>query len=749
MNNRKLRVGFVSNNPVGGKTGLGRNMKALLPLLHKSEKYEIFLLSQGMQDGDINFQKLPFKCEGVFKNYDQNRMNNPNEEGYRRWVYYGNAAIESFVINNKLDCLILSDDQWAYSNEAYLNTDWFKYMENNVLPIITADSLPLLPQIKEWAEKCKNMRFWTKFPLRVLNEENKDKYKNCDVIYGALHSKDFYPLQKNEKLELRRKFGIADDEKIIMYLGRNQLRKIYGSHIEGLARFKREYPDKKVKLFFHCSWAEAGGWPLNQIREQNGLKKEDILTTYYCRHCGDWNIQPYDGEDLDCQCCKAQKSRITAGINSTINEKDLNKIYNIADGSASIFTSGSFEFTNPESMLAGIPLAVPNYVCGEDFLSSGFVYEIAGTFTFEHNTGFKKFVPNISSVCDFFNYIHDMPDETRDYIKDCGRAWAIENFEAENVVKKYKEFFDSRELVDWDKFIEKKKEIKPINAPVQDHPNDIEFIKGAYKSILNMDVKDDDSGLLYWTEFLKQPKDKNQLKNELVQTFRSEGFKHNQKIQSPIPFESLLLNNGKKHFLLVCKESAGDILNATALLESLRESYNKEQWNIYFACEPQFAELLDCNPYIDKVLPYFPFMESEIQCTGQGNNKGFFDAYCFLTVNTQRHLSYLTNSNIGLVIDNKDSKTLKDCKFRWENSHFDTPFMSPSIPSFAKPLPETLDTGKKAKVINGSWMGWEGIITNHYICGDDCSGYYGQHKYQIKKSNGETFSILVADCELI
>jgi len=648
-NSKKLRVGIVSNCPVGGKTGLARNMKEITKLLYKSGKYELFFLAQQMQDNDPHFKMLPFKCEGVFKNFDQQRFQ--QDPGYQRYVSYGNSAVETFVIDNKLDCLICSDDAWAYDTATYINSDWYKHLKKNFLPIITADSEPLLSQIVEWAEKCENMRFWSSFAPRILKNKDLEKYKHCDIIYGAMNIDAFKPLPEEERKLWRKKFNIKDDEKIIIYLGRNQLRKIFASHIEGLALFKKKYPDKKIRLLFHCSWAEPGGWPLNQIREQNGLNKEDILTTYYCAKCTDWCVQPYEGEDLECPVCK-QKSKKTAGVGSTITEEDLNKIYNIADGSASIFTSGAFEFTNAESMLAGVPLAVPNYVCGEDFLASGVVYEIKGNYTWEHGTGFRKFVPDINSVSDFFNYICNLTDREKQKISIKGRKFAIDNFDAKNVVKKYEKFLDNCKPIDWDAYHAKKKELKNVQAQVEDKQTDEEFILECYTKILNNpEVKDNDpNGYNHWLNFLKQPKDKRQLKNEMVNIFRGAALQHNQKVQPPTTLEDLLIKNNKKQLLLVCPESAGDLFYISSILDSLRQSYNKKDWNIYLACKRDFFDLFDLNPNIDKILEYHSIMESEISMTGMGENKGIFDAFVHATVQSQRVLNYLTNNNINIKL---------------------------------------------------------------------------------------------------
>ncbi len=76
-------------------------------------------------------------------------------------------------------------------------------------------------------------------------------------------------------------------------------------------------------------------------------------------------------------------------------------------------------------------------------------------------------------------------------------------------------------------------------------------------------------------------------------------------------------------------------------------------------------------------------------------------------------------------------------------------FVSPPMPDWAEKLPTTLDIGKRVEVVKGSWTGWKGTVRNHYICGDDCSGTWGQAKYEIEKDNGERFSYIVRDCRML
>jgi hypothetical protein len=164
--NRKLRVGIITSNPLV-KTGFSHNAKNILPLLYQSNKYEIFLLAQSSPPNDPNFQRMPWKTQGVFVNFDQQKFN--QDPGYQRFVAYGNTAVESFVLENRLDVCFHIEDIWSSSSEAYLNTDWFKHIKDNFVQWSTADSEPILPNFKEWAEKCPNVWFWSSFGYRWFN----------------------------------------------------------------------------------------------------------------------------------------------------------------------------------------------------------------------------------------------------------------------------------------------------------------------------------------------------------------------------------------------------------------------------------------------------------------------------------------------------------------------------------------------------------------------------------------------------
>lgn len=97
-----------------------------------------------------------------------------------------------------------------------------------------------------------------------------------------------------------------------------------------------------------------------------------------------------------------------------------------------------------------------------------------------------------------------------------------------------------------------------------------------------------------------------------------------------------------KRILFCVPESAGDIFLSTSLLECLKESH--PDFDIYFACKPQFKSILNKNPFIHKVLNYEPIMENFAYMEGTLDWDGLFDISYFPTILAQRVGGYTHNA---------------------------------------------------------------------------------------------------------
>jgi glycosyltransferase involved in cell wall biosynthesis len=643
--NRKKKILFVTN-ALWLNTGLSRNLRTILLHLYKKNKYEITQLCQGVSEKDPRLTDYPWKCYGAIP-VDKESLSKFNQDPNQgRRASYGSFKIDQVVEQELPDIVWLSDDIWAFPQSDFVNKS---YVNKNVedfslgkgtvmIHHLTADSLPLMDEVFEISKKAP-LYFWASFAEREMKRLETENYpKMIGTVPAAIDDSIFHPISKEERSKLRKKFNIGENTKIFFYLGRNQLRKQFHSLFEAFANYKKKNPNVDAKIFVHCSWTE--GWPLEKIIKDLGIEKEDVLTTYVCKVCGNFEVKSYNGEDQDCRFCGAKKSQSSSNVKNGVSECDMRYLYGIADACLSLHTSGGFELHQAQSLLCGKPLATIPYSCGEDFAEQDFVYSIDYTTTRECNTGFRKSIPNIFSIEKFINKIVNSTDEKLQKIGEEGRTWALSKFSGKIVSEKWEEVFDSLPYADWEKvtfkFVPKNPEFIPENID-----DDRAWVKHLYLNILNLEVTDTDSGLIYWSDLLKSGTDR----KAVVEYFRKTAIEENSK-NVTVKFEDIVGKDEDKKVLLVCPQSGGDIFLVTSLLESCKETYPDHK--IFFACNPQFSDILKGNKYIDKIIPYHEYMESELAMVGSRDNRKYFDVYINVPIFTQQKLNYLSHSKPNL-----------------------------------------------------------------------------------------------------
>lgn len=109
-----------------------------------------------------------------------------------------------------------------------------------------------------------------------------------------------------------------------------------------------------------------------------------------------------------------------------------------------------------------------------------------------------------------------------------------------------------------------------------------------------------------------------------------------------------------RRILFVMPESSGDVFWCTALFESIKGMY--PDYNIYFATNPKFADILEGNSYIHRVLEYSREMDNLLQMEGFGIHKGYFEIAFLPHIGTQRMLNYIHNGKDTIAYDIKSDK---------------------------------------------------------------------------------------------
>ena len=609
-------------------SGFGKHAKNILKYLSETGKYEIVELANGLSSDHPDLKKLPWKAIGSLPN-DQTSIDKINKDpNVRRAAGYGSLAIDKVIKNEKPDIYLGVEDIWAFSG--YVKKPWWNKI--NCMIWSTLDSLPLLPEAVKIAPKVKNYYVWASFAKDAMEKEGFD---HVDVLHGSINYSNFYK-QSFEESQLNRKlFNIGEDDFVIGFVFRNQLRKSVPNLLEGFKLFKNKHPNSNAKLLLHANWSE--GWDIPRLIKEKGLDPNDILCTYLCKNCKKYEIKPFSGQKQNCKFCGAKKSQNTVSISDGVSEEQLNEIYNLMDVYCHPFTSGGQEIPVQEAKLTELITLVTSYSCGTDSCTSesgGFPLDWSEYR--EPGTQFIKASTYPVSILKQLSKVYKMDALKRNSIGKKSRAFVIDNYSVNVIGAKLEDILDNMPDIDWD--FNFKRELRDPNYIPPNIESDSDWLIDIYKNILKMEVDISDEGHQHWMSSIE----KGGGRQEILKYFRSVAAEENSKINSDktISFDDLLDRNGNKRALFVLKENEEDIFLATSLLKSFKESHCN--YDVYFACDPQYYSIVNSNPYVHKVLPFTPELESEFLMIGAGQNKkeSYFNYYCNLGILTQRHVNY-------------------------------------------------------------------------------------------------------------
>lgn len=628
MDNRKKKV-FIQTDHVLAKTGFGKNARAIFEYLYSTGKYDLINFAVGVVDTQFAqestrtpWKTIPSVTSGQLEGIK--RQNDPKTwEGIERMAGYGAYALNQSVKTEKPDVFIGIQDVWGINFA--VDMPWFNKIQSALWT--TLDSLPILPAAVDIAPKVKNYWSWAHFATKALHKMG---HTHVKTVRGAINSQFFYRLSDKERLGLRKRFGIPEKSFIIGFVFRNQLRKSVPNLLQGFKQFKLQNPTVVTKLLLHTCWTE--GWDIPKLLDEHGISKEDILTTYICRKCGNYQIKPFTSPEENCPYCNEHKSQVTTHPSIGVNENQLNEIYNLMDVYCHPFTSGGQEIPIQEAKLTELVTLVTNYSCGEDSCEDDAGSLPLGWAEYrEPGTQFIKASTYPSDISKQLHKVFLMKDSTKKELGKKARQWVLDNFDIKVIGRQLEEFIDSAPFAPNEAF-EEKYIVKDPYAVVQPHKDNLTWILELYTKILKREtITDKDDGVKYWMIKLSEGQDR----TAIEQYFREVAFKENQKNQQQnLSFESLLNPNDKGRVIVVQPESAGDIFLLTSVFRSIKERY--PDWALYVATKAEYKSILDGNQYVDRWLEYNPMMDNLVWLEGNSTHNGYFNVAYLPYVQTQK-----------------------------------------------------------------------------------------------------------------
>jgi len=634
MIKRKKKIVFQSDFALAN-TGFGRNTKAVLEYLHKTNKYEIINYAVGMNWSNPVLGRTPWKSFGTLPD-SQQELNQLNQDpNNARRASYGDYNLNRIIEQEKPDVYIAVQDIWGI--DFAIEKPWFNKVSSALWT--TLDSLPILPTALQAAKKAKNFWVWSNFAEKSMKASG---FQNVQTLHGALESDKFFRLLKIQREALREKHKINKNDFIIGFVFRNQLRKSVPNLLEGFSIFKKNNPSLSTKLLLHTHFSE--GWNIRKLAAEYKVAESDILTTYICKACRGYSVRPFVGEDSECPHCK-NKACVTTNVSIGVTEPQLNEVYNLMDVYCHPFTSGGQEIPIQEAKLAELITLVTNYSCGEEMCEEGAnSLPLDWSEYREHGTEFIKASTLPGSIAKQLQKVLEMNDNKKREMERAARKWTLENFSAEVIGKKIENFIDASPFLENLDFQEKQKNPYAI---VENNPNDSEWIASLYKNILARDQVEED-GRAYWLNEIK----KGQKREIIEKYFRQVALEDNNK-NKKTDFKDLLDPNDEgKRMIVVMPESGGDLFLCTSLFKNLKETY--PEYNLYVATKPEFMEILQGNPYIHKILNYIPQMDQLLWLEGVGDHKGYFEVAFLPYGATQRFYNYQHNGKDRITLNLKD-----------------------------------------------------------------------------------------------
>lgn len=630
---KKLKVLFQTDSPLA-KTGFGRNAKALLSYLYRTGKYDISQYCCSTAWSDPNLKRVPWEAFGALPD-DKAELNqiaqNPQ---INRTLGYGEYNIDKAIKRVKPDVVISVQDIWGI--DFTLNKPWFNKTHN--VYWTTLDSLPIIPSAENAAKKIKNFWVWSNFAEKDMNKRG---FNNVKTMHGCIEAKDFKKLPLNKRQELRHINEIPQDAFIVGFVFRNQLRKSVPNLIEGFAEFQKQNPKSNSKLLLHTSWQE--GWNIHRLADQYGVNKSDILTTHVCNKCTSYEVREYKGEKAPCKFCGGKDTMVTTGVGLGVSEEQLCEVYNLMDVYCHPFTSGGQEIPIQEAKLCELVTLVTNYSCGEEMCE-----EDAASLPLdwdkytEHGTEFIKASTKPFSIAKNLSKVFKMKPENRSKMGQQARQWVLDHFSTEAVGKQFEEFLDALDPIEYDFDAPPVKQDPDFVVPnIEDNR---EWLLCMYENILKR-TQEDIEGVKYWLNQLSQ----GTTREDIEKYFKQVAAKENAE-NFPTQLKDLLdEDDAGNRLLFVMPKSIGDVYWATSLLPSIKNQY--PEYNLYFATEKMYFDMLGGNEFIHKVIPYHPSMENLLALEGAGDNQGLFEIVFLPHLGVQKIFDYQHNGKSNIQFD--------------------------------------------------------------------------------------------------
>lgn len=432
---RKKRILFCTESTFL-HTGYATYSREILDYLHKTGKYEIAELGAYGTTGEPRSKTIPWKYYGVIPDpQDEDRIKKYKANAVAQ---FGGFAFENTCLDFKPDIVCDIRDFWMV--DFIDKSPYRKFFKWVLMPTVDA-----YPQAREWIDTfsrtdvCLSYSDWSG---DVLKSQSGGKINYIGSAPPSAHP-EYKPKNKDE---IKEKYGISKDTKIIGTVMRNQRRKLYPDLFKAYRKFLDSVPDpQNHMLYCHTCFPDAG-WNIPELLHENNIASK-VLFTYVCGDTFKPFVSTFKGSITSSPYTGKFNARM-ASVKQGLDYEGLSDIMNMFDLYVQYANSEGFGLPQVEAAACGVPVASINYSAMESVVKQlgGFPINPKALYK-EMETGCDRAVPDNDHACEIFLDFFSKTDEERKEISSNIRNKFLQEFTWEKSGRKWEEAFDSIDIL--------------------------------------------------------------------------------------------------------------------------------------------------------------------------------------------------------------------------------------------------------------------------------------------------------------
>lgn len=460
------------------KSGFGTYTKELLTRLYKTGKYDIAEFASYGFVNDPRDVDIPWT---YYANAVKDNDSRHQEYSSRTDNQFGRWRFEKVLLDFKPDVVIDIRDYWmsAYQRLSPLR-ECFHWI---LMP--TVDSYP---QQEEWIDTFLNadaIFTYSDWGAEVLKKQSNNKIKYVATASPGIDCNIYKPRQRSD---LRKKFGLTENNVIVGTVMRNQKRKLFPELFAAFRKVLNKLEDNKeydiasnLFLYAHTSYPDMG-WDIPKLLKEHNITNK-VLFTYICKNCKYVNCAKFQGPNTICPKCR-NKTLVLPSVTNGVSTDDLIEIYNLFDLYVQYSICEGFGMPQVEAGACGVPIATVNYSAMVDIVNKLEAYPIKVKCEFkELETQAIRVYPDNNDlanfILDFLNVPKNIKEKQRHHIHELTHKY----YDWDNTAKIWEKYLDS---LDQSGFRGNWKSINGVN-PLQNYDDKNNF--DSLMLILNNSLK--------------------------------------------------------------------------------------------------------------------------------------------------------------------------------------------------------------------------------------------------------------------